>query len=327
MDESEDKLHAISLTIDENLKDLRADVGLAQSGLFVSRSQLKKLFSYKKILVNGKVIKPSYLLQLGDEVQAEMEAPIEESLAPYDFPLDIVFEDEDVIVLNKPAGLVVHPAVGHPQDTLVNALMAHQKVLSQGNAPYRPGLVHRIDKDTSGLLVIAKNETTHGSLGRQFKNKTIHRIYHAVVFGKFKTPAGKIESFIARSPNDRKKFMATDDSTGKWAVTHYEVLREGPHMSLVQLKLETGRTHQIRVHLSSLNHPIVGDDTYGGKKRANNLPSQELKRLVLEMPRFALHAKEIGFVHPGTHERIFFDSSWPQDLEELLRLAHLEEAP
>lgn len=325
MDESNDELPVVQLKIDDTLKDLRADVGLAQSGLFISRSQLKKLFSNKKVLVNGKVIKPSYILQIGDEVEAEVEPPIEESLAPYDFPLDIIFEDDHVIVVNKPAGLVVHPAAGHPQDTLVNALIAHQKVLSQGNAAYRPGLVHRIDKDTSGLLVIAKDEKTHGSLGRQFKNKTIHRIYHAVVFGKMKNPTGKIESFITRSPNDRKKFMASDDENGKWAVTHYEVLREGPHMSLVQLKLETGRTHQIRVHLSSLNHPIVGDDTYGGKKRANSLPSQELKRLVLDMPRFALHAKELGFVHPGTHERIFFDSAWPQDLEQLLELSHLKE--
>jgi 23S rRNA pseudouridine1911/1915/1917 synthase len=211
----------------------------------------------------------------------------------------------------------------------VNALMAHQKQLSPGSDAYRPGLVHRIDKDTSGLLVIAKNEKTHNSLARQFKNKTTHRIYHAVVFGRLKEQKGTIESFIDRSPADRKKFMSSDNPEGRWAVTHYEVLREGPHMSLVKLQLETGRTHQIRVHMSSIAHPIVGDDTYGGKKRANNLASQQLKKLILEMPRFALHAKELGFVHPGTQQRIYFDSAWPADLQDLLELSHLaeEEAP
>jgi 23S rRNA pseudouridine1911/1915/1917 synthase len=313
----------ITLVVTENLANLRADIGLTQAGIFNSRSQIKKIFTDKKIHINGKYVKPSYLLQIGDQISAEIPLTPEESLEPYDIPLDIIFEDDDVIVLNKQSGLVVHPAHGHYKDTLINALMAHQKVLSPGSDAYRPGLVHRIDKDTSGLLVIAKNEKTHNSLARQFKNKTVHRVYHAIVFGKFKEPTGTIQSFIDRSPTDRKKFMSSDDPSGRWAVTHYEVLREGPHMSLVQLKLETGRTHQIRVHLSSIAHPVVGDETYGGKNRANGLASQALKKLILEMPRFALHAKELGFVHPGTHERIYFDSAWPQDLEPLMELCHL----
>jgi 23S rRNA pseudouridine1911/1915/1917 synthase len=313
----------IRLVVTENLANLRADIGLTQAGVFNSRSQIKKIFTDKKIHINGKYVKPSYLLQIGDEISAEVPLTPEESLEPYDIPLNIVFEDDDVIVLNKQAGLVVHPAHGHYKDTLVNALMHHQKTLSPGSDAYRPGLVHRIDKDTSGLLVIAKNEKTHNSLARQFKNKTVHRIYQAIIFGRLKEPTGTIESFIDRSPVDRKKFMASDDPSGRWAITHYEVLREGPHMSLVQLKLETGRTHQIRVHLSSIGHPIVGDETYGGKNRANNMASQSLKKLILEMPRFALHAKELGFVHPGTHQRVFFDSEWPEDLKTLMELCHL----
>lgn len=314
----------IKLQVTDNLANLRADIGLTQAGVFNSRSQIKKIFTDKKVFINGLYVKPSQILKLGDEIVVEVPLTTEETLEPYDFPLNTVFEDDDIIIVNKPAGLVVHPACGHYQDTLVNALMFHQKVLAPGDAAYRPGLVHRIDKDTSGLLVIAKNEKTHNSLARQFKNKTVHRIYHAIVFGRFKEPKGKIESFIARSAADRKKFASSDDPAGKWAVTNYEVLREGPHMSLVQLKLETGRTHQIRVHLSTLGHPVVGDDTYNGKNRANGLASQALKKLILEMPRFALHAKELGFVHPGTHERIYFDSPWPEDLKELLKLCHLD---
>ena len=273
----------LKLQVTENLANLRADIGLTQAGVFNSRSQIKKIFTDKKVFINGLYVKPSEILKLGDEIVVEVPLTTEETLEPYDFPLDIHFEDDDIIIVNKPAGLVVHPACGHYQDTLVNALMSHQKVLSPGSAPYRPGLVHRIDKDTSGLLVIAKNEKTHSSLARQFKNKTVHRIYQAVVFGKFKEKTGKIESFIARNPADRKKFMSSEDPSGKWAITNYEVLREGPHMSFVQLKLETGRTHQIRVHLSSMEHPIVGDDTYHGKNRANGLASQQLKKMIQSM--------------------------------------------
>jgi 23S rRNA pseudouridine1911/1915/1917 synthase len=314
----------IKLTVAEDLVGLRADIGLAKAGVFNTRSQVKKIFTDKKVFVNGKYIKPSQILQLGDDIQVEVPLQLEEWLAPYDFPLDIYHEDDDVLVLNKPAGLVVHPAAGHRNDTLINALIAHHKTLSPGSSPYRPGLVHRIDKDTSGLLVLAKNEKTHSSLAKQFLRKTVHRVYWAIVFGCPKEKKGTITSYISRSPNDRKKFMATQESIGKHAITHYEVLQSTGAMSLVQLKLETGRTHQIRVHMSSIAHPIVGDETYGGKKRANSLASQQLKKLVLEMPRFALHAKELGFTHPVKQERLTFNSDWPEDLRELASLAHLE---
>lgn len=313
----------VRLKVTEELANLRADIGLTKAGIFNTRSQIKKIFTDKNVFVNGKYIKPSQILLLGDEVEVIVPLQLEEWLVPYDIPLDVLHEDEDIIIINKPAGLVVHPACGHRQDTLINALMAHHKQLSPGSSPYRPGLVHRIDKDTSGLLVLAKNEKAHTSLAKQFLRKTVHRIYHAVVFGTFKESSGRVESYISRSTVDRKKFMSSSEPIGKNAITHYEVLRSSEHFSLLQLKLETGRTHQIRVHMSSLQHPVVGDDTYGGKKRANNLAAQSLKKYILEMPRFALHAKELGFVHPTRHERIYFDSPWPDDLKSLLELAHL----
>lgn len=316
----------VEITITEELAGKRADIGLTEAGMFHSRSQLKKIFGNQKVFINGKTIKPSYKLENGDQVRAEVPETAEDVLVPYDFPLDILHEDEELIVLNKPAGLVVHPANGHHDDTLINALLAHHKTLSKGSSPFRPGLVHRIDKDTSGLLVLAKTEEAHTSLAKQFARKTVHRIYHAVVFGVLKEISGSVSSYIIRSPNDRKKFMSSPGPEGKLAITHYEVLRASNHFSLVKLKLETGRTHQIRVHLSSLHHPVVGDDTYGGKKRAANLASQPLKKLILEMPRFALHAKELGFVHPRTHEFISFDSPWPDDLKSLLDLTGLIES-
>lgn len=313
----------IRLKVDEELADSRADVGLTQLGILSTRSQIKKLFDYKKILANNEVIKPSYILQEHDELTIEIKEENKEELLPYDIPLDIVFEDDEVIVVNKPAGLVVHPACGHKNDTLINGLIAHQKTLSNGSSPYRPGLVHRIDKDTSGLLVLAKNEKSHSHLAKQFERKTTHRIYEAIIFGHLKDKTGTIDTFITRSPNDRKKFKVVQEEVGKKAITHFEVLRESHHFSLIQLKLETGRTHQIRVHLSSVAHPIVGDDTYGGKKPANNLQSQKAKKYIQNMNRFALHAKELGFVHPKTNKRVTFSVDWPEDLSELFEITGL----
>lgn len=312
-----------SFVVTEDYVNLRADIGLTKAGVFNTRSQIKKIFTDKKVFVNGKYIKPSQLLQLGDQVSVEVPEPDRMELVPYDFPLNILHEDDDIIVVNKPAGLVVHPAHGHYGDTLINALIAHQKTLSPGSAMFRPGLVHRIDKDTSGLLVLAKNEDTHSSLAKQFVRKTVHRVYQAIIFGAPKEPTGTIKSYISRSTADRKKFMSSEEPIGKHAITHYEILKTSPAMSLVQLKLETGRTHQIRVHMSQIGHPIAGDDTYGGKKRANSLANQSLKKLILDMPRFALHAKELGFVHPKTHQRIYFNSDWPADLQPLLEIAKL----
>ncbi|MBY0314387.1 MAG: RluA family pseudouridine synthase [Bdellovibrionales bacterium] len=311
------------IKIDENLAGQRADIALASTQL-ATRSQLRKIFVDNKVTLNAQKIKPSHLLKVGDQIEVELPEIQELSLEPYDFPLDIVYEDDEVIVVNKPAGLVVHPSHGHYNDTLINALMAYQKKLSTGSEAFRPGLVHRIDKDTSGLLVLAKTEKTHNSLARQFIKKTVHRVYLAIVFGNLKEAEGTIRTNIVRSDSDRKKFMATEESLGKHAITHYRVLQQAPHFAFVQLKLETGRTHQIRVHMSHIGHPIVGDDTYNGKKRANNLASQELKKLILSMPRFALHAKELGFTQPVKNQRLEFKCPWPKDLTALFDLCHFQ---
>ena len=299
----------------------RADISLSEMGLVESRSQLKKLFSEKKVIINGKVEKPSYILNTNDSIEIEVPLRLEDTLIPYDIPLSIVYEDDHVLVVDKPSGLVVHPAAGHRQDTLINALLAHHIELSPGSAPFRPGLVHRIDKDTSGLLVLAKNEKTHNSLARQFKNKTIHRKYIAIVFGKLKDPQSSVESYIQRHPADRKKFTATSGPDGKWAKTHYKVLEESSHLSLIELLLETGRTHQIRVHMSHMGHPIVGDETYNGKKRAHSFSNLQLRNCIRDMPRFALHARELGFTHPVINKRLEFTSPWPENLKELFSLA------
>jgi 23S rRNA pseudouridine1911/1915/1917 synthase len=312
----------IELVITEDQANKRADVGLVELGVLDSRSQIRKLFTDKKVFVNGLYIKPSQILKIGDNVKVELPPPPEDPLSPYDFPLDIVFEDEHVLVVDKPSGLVVHPSPGHYKDTLINAVIHHRIQLSPGSENFRPGLVHRIDKDTSGLLVLAKDEKTHNSLARQFKNKTVHRKYIAIVFGALKEKTGSVETFISRNPDDRKKFMATEGPEGKWAKTHYKVLEESNHLSLVELVLETGRTHQIRVHMNHIGHPVVGDDFYNGRKRANNFSNIALRNHIKEMPRFALHARELGFTHPVINKRLEFVSGWPQNLDELFNLAN-----
>lgn len=316
---SESKIFELIITAEQASK--RADVGLVELGVLDSRSQIRKLFTDKKVFVNGKYIKPSQILQVGDAVRVELPPPQDMPLAPYDFPLNIIFEDDHVLVVNKPSGLVVHPSPGHYNDTLINAVLFHHIKLSPGSEDFRPGLVHRIDKDTSGLLVLAKDEKTHNSLARQFKNKTVHRKYIAIVFGRLKEQKGFIESYISRHPEERKKFIATEGPEGKWAKTHYTVLEESSHLSLIELVLETGRTHQIRVHMSHIGHPIVGDDTYNGKKRANNFSNLSLRNHIKDMPRFALHARELGFTHPVINKRLEFSVPWPENLDELYRLA------
>ena len=281
---------------------------------------MRKLIEKGNVLINGKPIKPSYRLQAGETVEVQLEKKPDLELVPYDFPLDIVHEDEDIIVINKPSGLVVHPACGHQEDTLINALVAYNKTLSKGSESFRPGLVHRIDKGTSGLLVLAKNETAHSFLAKLFLQKNIHRRYWAIVFGRPRENQGTIESFITRDPGNRKRFIASEDKKGKWAVSHYKLLAENDSLSLLELSLETGRTHQIRVHLSSLNMPIIGDDVYNGKKRARNLKNQKIKNFILNSERFALHAKELGFRHPNRQEVVRFNSPIPDDLKEIFQL-------
>lgn len=317
----------IKLTIDSSLVGERADVCVFRLGYVGSRAQSQKLFQSKSVFFKNKPIKGSFLVSLNDELlilKNSLETTPTTELIPYDFPLQIVHEDAALLVVNKPSGLVSHPAYGHHSDTLINALIYHQISLSPGTSPQRPGLVHRLDRDTSGLLVIAKTESAHNSLARQFKNKTVSRKYWAIVFGHLKNKTGSIESYIARHSTDRKKFAVSPNDEGKWAKTNYEVLGEGPELSLVELKLETGRTHQIRVHMSSIHHPICGDEVYGGLSRAKNLKNQKLKTCIQTLGRFALHAKTLGFCHPVEHKVINFDSTIADNLKELYTLAGFE---
>ena len=313
------EFESLVLTITVELNDLRIDKALATIEKIGTRSQAARLLQQGLIRINGKVLKPSYLTVTGDVIDIQIPITMTSVLVPYDLKLVIPYEDEDLLVVNKPAGLVVHPAYGHAQDTLVNALMNHTSDLSQGFNEQRPGLVHRIDKDTSGLLVIAKNEEAQRFLAMQFQNKTTHRLYRALAFGKFVTSAGRIESFLARHVDDRKRVASTTEDKGKRAVTHYKVIGYHPTgISLVELRLETGRTHQIRVHLSENGHPIVGDNTYGAAKRVKTLKSVHLRKMIEELPRFALHAMELGFVHPRTKAMMRFRAPWPSDLMPLI---------
>jgi 23S rRNA pseudouridine1911/1915/1917 synthase len=320
----ENKFERLLFSISEELAGQRIDKALTAIPQIATRSQALKLLQAGRVRISGKALKPSYQTQFGDEIDIDIPVAVTQELEPYDFPLDIAYEDEDLIVVNKPAGLVVHPACGHLQDTLVNALLHHTSDLSMGFNERRPGLVHRIDKGTSGLLVIARHDEAQRFLSMQFQRKTTHRLYRAIAFGRFKEEGGALRSFLKRHPEDRKRVAsvpARADGTqeGKLAVTHYRVSHYHPSgISLVELRLETGRTHQIRVHLSEAGHPIVGDETYGAGKRLKTLKSVHLRKLIGEMPRFALHAMELGFTHPRTHKFMLFRAPWPRDLMPLI---------
>ncbi|HVO75210.1 MAG TPA: RluA family pseudouridine synthase [Ignavibacteriaceae bacterium] len=310
-------------------KKERIDIFLAASIENATRSKVQKLIEAELVTVNGIFVKPSYQVQANDLIEAEIPVfPHPETAEPENIPLDIIFEDDHLLVINKPAGMVVHPAYGNYTGTLVNALLFHTKRLSGKDANesklidiQRPGIVHRIDKDTSGLLVAAKDDWTHAKLAEQFAKHTIEREYWAVAWGKFKEQKGEIELNIIRSKSDRKKFSSSK-TDGKTAVTLYEVLDEYEFASLLKLNLKTGRTHQIRVHLSSIGHPVFGDPAYGGRKIVSglNLPKikSRVENLLDIMKRQALHAKTLGFFHPLKKEFMRFDSDLPADFKQLI---------
>lgn len=308
----------IHLTIEDSVQNQRIDKVLSSVSAIGSRTQAQYLISRGAVLLKGKPIKASHITSLGETF--EILIPIVSSEAPlsgYDIPLEILFEDEDVLVVNKPAPLVVHPSHGHTDKTLVNALVFHAKNLSMGFAEKRPGIVHRLDKETSGLLVIAKNNFSQEFLAHQFKERSIKRKYLALVYGHFKSPQGRIETLLNRHPVQRKRF-ASHPTNGKVAITHFKVLGESIRgFSLVECQLETGRTHQIRVHLSEGGHPIVADSLYGSDGRAKSLKSGVLRKRIMEMDRICLHAKELGFVHPKTRETLFFEVDPPSDILDL----------
>ncbi len=303
-------------------KKERLDIFLSGCIENATRSKVQKLIEANLVTVNGKFVKPSYKVQSNDLILASHPVtPHPENAEPEEIPLNIIFEDEFLLVVNKPAGMVAHPAYANYTGTLVNALLYHTKSLSNVNLPGRPGIVHRLDKDTSGLLVVAKDDFTHARLAYQFSKHNIEREYWAVCWGQFDKKSGKIEKNITRSKKDRKKFTVSE-SEGKYAVTHYEVLKEFQFASLVKLNLETGRTHQIRVHLLSINHPVFGDPIYGGKEivYGSSLPKMKsrVQNLFELMKRQALHAKTLGFIHPHTKKKLRFESELPEDMKELL---------
>lgn len=275
----------------------------------VSRSYIQKLIKEGHVSVNGKPVKANYKLGAGDEISVEIPEAKEPDILPEDIPLDILYEDQDILVVNKPKGMVVHPAAGHYSGTLVNALMYHCKdSLSGINGVMRPGIVHRIDMDTTGSLLVCKNDEAHRILAEQLKEHTIRREYHAIVYGNIKEDTGTVDAPIGRHPTDRKK-MSINHKNGKQAVTHYEVMERFGNFTYIRCRLETGRTHQIRVHMASLHHPLLGDEVYGPSSRP---PFPGLKGQVL-------HAKILGIYHPATGEYMEFDAPLPQYFVDLLQ--------
>jgi 23S rRNA pseudouridine1911/1915/1917 synthase len=302
----------------------RLDVYLANILENTTRSKIQQLIKAKLVFVNGKIKKSNYQVMPKDKIEfAVPVSPRPDTIEPEDIPLDIVYEDEYLLVVNKPAGMVVHPALGNWTGTLVHALLHHTQDLSDVNDDEdRPGIVHRIDKDTSGLLLVAKDPWVHAQLAKQFEERTTEREYWAVCWGIFKNSEGKIIGNLARSKKDRKIYTV-HELEGKYAETHYSVIEEYEFASLVKLKLKTGRTHQIRAHLNHVNHPIFGDHTYNGRsiQAGSTLPKmkQRVDNLLSIMNRQALHAKTLGFTHPKTEEKLSFDSELPDDMKELIR--------
>lgn len=290
--------------IDEININKRLDLFLSENIKDVSRSYVQGLIEKEKVRVNDKIKKSNYKLKNGDKIQVEPHDPVELQVEAENIPLDIVYEDVDIIVINKPQDMVVHPAPGNYTGTLVNGLLYHCNDLSGINGVIRPGIVHRIDKDTSGILVIAKNDIAHNSLAEQLKEHTMKRTYYALVEGIIKNDEGTIQTNIGRHPIERVKMAVVND--GKEAITHYKVLERFKNSTLVQCNLETGRTHQIRVHMAYINHPLLGDSVYGYKKQRFKLRGQ------------ALHAKNLGFIHPTKGEYVEFDSKLPDYFNEIL---------
>lgn len=322
----------LKFKIPNEMSGIRLDKALAAVDEIGSRNRAQTLIDGNKVTLNGLAVKSSHITKDGEIFKIELPEPQSTNLVPLDLKLDILFEDEDLIVINKPAGLVIHPAAGHENDTLVNALIHHTQNLSMKFGEDRPGIVHRLDKDTSGTLVIAKNDFTHESLSQQFQSRKVHRIYWAVSHGLAAKPQMKFQSFIARHPTERKKMASLKDKhgriitdpnanpkIGKWAVTHAWKVHFKNNMTLYRLKLETGRTHQIRVHLSEAGLPIVGDLLYGSNKKLKTVPVAEVKTDIEALDRFMLHAAELGFVHPRTQQNLFFKSPWPEKDHLLLK--------
>ncbi len=325
-EEQQDELYEhFSLTVDKGQTLVRVDKFLTSRMEHCSRNRIQAAADGGNILVNGTPVKSSYKVKPLDRISIVMPYPKREvEIIPEDIPLDIIYEDDDVILVNKNAGMVVHPGHGNYSGTLVNALTFHLKDLplfQQGDM--RAGLVHRIDKNTSGLLVIAKNEIAHARLAKQFFDHTISRRYIALVWGDFAEDEGTITGNIGRSRTDRLKMAVyPDGSDGKHAVTHYTVLKRFGYVTLIECRLETGRTHQIRVHMEYIGHPLFNDERYGGDRILKGTTFSKYRQFIENcfaiMPRHALHARSLGFTHPSTKKEVYFETPLPSDMQTVL---------
>lgn len=307
--DSENKL--FEYVASDEYEGLRIDKLLSELSPSFSRTYIKKLIDDKKVFCNGKNVKASFCISENDYIKMEIPPAEIPEILPQDIPLDIIYEDNDVLVVNKPKDMVVHPAAGHYKDTLVNAVMYHcHDNLSGINGVMRPGIVHRIDKDTTGSVIICKNDNAHQKIAEQLKEHSINRVYHAICYGVIKEDEGTIETLIGRSTNDRKK-MAVVTSGGKEAVTHFRVLKrfEEDNMTYIECRLETGRTHQIRVHMAHIGHPLLGDEVYAGNRKSR-----------FKLKGQCLHAKTLGFIHPTTKEYIETDAPLPEYFSHLLNV-------
>ena len=299
-------MEPIRLRASEESKNQRLDAFLASSLDGLTRSQATRLIESGEVAVNGRAVSKSYKLAGGEDIAVTLPEPEPVEAVPQDIPLDVVYEDADVIVVNKPSGMVVHPAPGHPDGTLVNALLYHcAGTLSGIGGALRPGIVHRIDRDTSGLIIAAKNDAAHQYLSAQLADHTLARTYECIVIGNLREDSGTVDAPIARHPTDRKRMAVV--AGGREAVTHWEVIARYPGYTHVRCRLETGRTHQIRVHMAYIGHPILGDTVYGAKKEVPGLTGQ------------CLHAVGLRFLHPRTHEIVELSCPLPEEFTRMLQ--------
>ena len=315
----------INLIVDENNQNKRVDVFLSKNEKKISRTKIKNLIGKGYLEINNlKVLEPSKKVSIKDKIKLEVPELKKLEIKPYKFKLDIIYQDNDVMVINKPAGLVVHPGAGNFDNTLVNALINYDKKnLSSINGELRPGIVHRLDKDTSGVIIVAKNNFAHTHLSEQFNEHSIDRKYIALVWGKLRPRKGVIKTFITRSSKNRQ-LMDVSQTKGKLAITNYKTVEiyendRVPTLSLVEYKLKTGRTHQIRVHMKFKGNPILGDKSYKKKLKKLKDVDPELDKIIKKIDRQCLHAKLLGFLHPVKNERLFFESKLPSDLDKIVK--------
>lgn len=305
------------ITFPTDSASIRLDHFLCKELCTETRSSVQRLIEAGNIRVNDRQVRPSLKLKGGDRIFVEIPEPVAAEPLPESIPLEVLYEDADLIVINKPAGMVVHPAAGNSSGTLVNALLAHCSDLSGVGGELRPGIVHRLDKGTSGVMVAAKNDRAHQGLSAQFSVHSIKRIYQALVYGSPPLDSGKLEGIIGRHPTERLRLSGLARH-GKHAVTRWRVCGRFGRITLVELRLETGRTHQIRVHMTEAGFPLVGDPLYPDGGRFNNIPDVKLRKLITALGRQALHARTLGFIHPVSNQYLEFSAGLPQDMSDLL---------